>query len=80
MGPVFRGRDEFYRCGTHLTRKQTLGKPVVVLADFPHRYQGLQVLVGLIRVDVMQRAAVPRVPIGRREINGDLKASEKGAG
>lgn len=77
VAPFFRGRDEFCRCGTHLTHKQTLGTPVVVLADLPHRYQGLQVLVGLIWVDVVQRTAVPRVAIGRREINGDLKVSEK---
>lgn len=47
------------------------------MADLPHRYQRLQVLVGLIRVDVVQRTAVPRVAIGRREINGDLKALQE---
>lgn len=52
--------------------KQKTDKPIVVLADLPHCYQGLQVLVGLVRVDVVQRAAVPGVSIGGCEVNGNL--------
>lgn len=37
--------------------------PVIVLANLPHGHQGLQVLVGLIGVDVVQGTAVPGVPI-----------------
>lgn len=37
--------------------------PVVVLADLPHCHQSLQVLIGLKRVDVVQRATVSRIPI-----------------
>lgn len=57
---------------TNKQRKRT-SKPVVVLADLPHGYQGLQVLIGLIGVDVVQGTAVPRVAIGRREVDGDLR-------
>lgn len=50
-----------------------LGRPVVVLADLPHRHQRLQVLVGLVRVDVVQGAAVPGIPVGGREVDGYLR-------
>lgn len=33
--------------------KQKIDKPIVVLTDLPHRYQSLQVLIGLVRVDVV---------------------------
>lgn len=49
------------------------GAPVVVLADLSHGHQGLQILVGLEGVDVVQGAAVPGVPIGGREVNGHLQ-------
>ncbi len=42
------------------------------MTDLPHCYQSLQVLVGLVRVDVVQRAAVPGVSIGGCEVNGHL--------
>lgn len=51
-------------------------RPVVVLADLPHRNQRLQVLVGLERVDVVQRAAVPRIPVRRREVDGYLQTRQ----
>ncbi len=47
--------------------------PVVVLADLPHGHQSLQVLVGLVRVDVVQRAAVARISIRGREVDGYLE-------
>lgn len=47
--------------------------PVVVLADLPHGHQSLQVLVGLERVDVVQRAAVPRIAVRGREVDGYLE-------
>lgn len=37
--------------------------PVIVLANLPYSHQGLQVLVGLVRVDVVQGTAVPGVPV-----------------
>lgn len=46
--------------------------PVVVLADLAHGDQGLQVLVGLVGVDVVQGAAVAGVPVGGREVDGHL--------
>lgn len=52
-------------------------RPVVVLADLPHGDQSLQVLVGLVGVDVVQRAAVPGVPVGGREVDGNLEARKK---
>lgn len=54
------------------TEKQKSDKPIIVLTDLPHRYQSLQVLVGLVRVDVVQRAAVPGVSIRGCEVNGNL--------
>ena len=47
--------------------------PVVVLADLAHGHQRLQVLVGLEGVDIVQRAAVPRVSVRRREVDGHLQ-------
>ena len=47
--------------------------PVVVLADLAHGHQGLQVLVGLVGVNVVQRAAVTRVPVGGGEVDGHLR-------
>lgn len=47
--------------------------PVVVLADLAHRHQGFQVLVGLVRMDVVKGAAVSRVAVGRREVDGHLQ-------
>lgn len=37
-----------------LQRKQRINKPIIVLTDLSHGYQGFQVLVGLVRVDVVQ--------------------------
>lgn len=54
------------------TKKQKIDKPIIVLTDLPHCYQSLQVLVGLVRVDVVQWAAVPGVSIGGCKINGNL--------
>lgn len=54
------------------TKKQKIDKPIIVLTDLPHCYQSLQVLIGLVRVDVVQWAAVPGVPIGGCKINGNL--------
>lgn len=53
-----------------------LKRPVVVLADFSHGHQSLQVLVGLVRVDVVQGAAVPRVSVGCCEVDGDLQRQQ----
>ena len=47
--------------------------PVIVLTDLPDSNQSLQVLVWLVRVDVMQGTAVPGVSIGGCEVNGHLK-------
>lgn len=55
-------------------RPKEAGKPVVVLADLPHSDQRLQVLVGLVGVDVVQGAAVPGVSVGGGEVNGNLTA------
>ena len=52
---------------------QPMDQPVVVLTDLSHCYQGLEVLIGLVGVDVVQGATVPGVPIGGCEINGYLK-------
>lgn len=46
--------------------------PVVVLTDLSHGHQGLQVLVGLEGVDVVQGAAVSGVTVGGREVDGHL--------
>lgn len=54
------------------TEKQKTDKPIIVLTDLPYCYQCLQVLIGLVRVDVVQRAAVPGVSIGGCEVNGNL--------
>lgn len=53
-----------------------LKRPVVVLADFSHGHQSLQVLVGLVRVDVVQGAAVSRVSVGCCEVDGDLQRQQ----
>lgn len=53
-----------------------LQRPVVVLADFSHGHQSLQVLVGLVRVDVVQGAAVARVSVGCCEVDGDLQRQQ----
>lgn len=42
--------------------------PVIVLANLPNSYQSFQVLIGLIGVDVVQRAAVPRIAVRCSEI------------
>lgn len=47
--------------------------PVVILADLAHCHQCPQVLVGLVRVDVVEGAAVPRVTVGGCEVDGYLK-------
>lgn len=47
--------------------------PVVILADLAHCHQGSQVLVGLVRVDVVEGAAVPRVTVGGCEVDGYLQ-------
>lgn len=47
--------------------------PVIVLANLPDSHQGLQVLIGLVRVDVVQGTAVPGVPVGGREVYSDLE-------
>lgn len=68
VGPDFHfsARDQRGTIRTHRKiRREPTGRliPVIVLADLPHGHQGLQVLVGLVRVDVVQGAAVPGVPI-----------------
>lgn len=52
-------------------------QPVVVLADLPHGDQSLQVLVGLVGVDVVQGAAVPGVSVGGCEVDGNLVARRR---
>ena len=47
--------------------------PVIVLANLPHGHQGLQVLIGLVGVDVVQGTAVPGVPIRGCEIYSYLE-------
>lgn len=47
--------------------------PVIVLADLSHGHQGLQVLVGLEGVDIVQGAAVAGVTIGGCEVDGHLQ-------
>ena len=47
--------------------------PVIVLANLSHCHQGLQVLIGLVGVNVVQGTAVPGVPIGGREIYSYLE-------
>lgn len=56
-------------CGTH-----QCNQPVIVLADLPHSNQRLEVLVGLVGVDVVQGAAVSGVSVGGREVDGHLAA------
>lgn len=51
--------------------------PVIVLANLPNSYQCFQVLVGLIGVDVVQWAAVPRITIWGGEIYSYLEKDEK---
>lgn len=46
--------------------------PVVILADLADRHQRPQVLVGLVRVDVVEGTAVPGVTIGGCEVDGYL--------
>lgn len=43
---------------------------VIILADLAHGHQRPQVLVGLVRVDVVEGAAVPWVTIGGCEVDG----------
>lgn len=47
--------------------------PVIILANLPYSHQGLQVLVGLVRVDVVQGTAVPGVPVGGGEVYSYLE-------
>lgn len=47
--------------------------PVIILADLAHGHQRPQVLVGLVRVDVVEGAAVPWVTIGGCEVDGYLQ-------
>lgn len=42
--------------------------PVIVLADLPHSHQRFEVLIGLVGVDVVERAAVSGIPIGCCEV------------
>lgn len=46
--------------------------PVVVLTDLSHGDQGFEVLVRLVWVDVVEGAAVSRIPVGGCEINSYL--------
>lgn len=47
--------------------------PVVILADLPHSHQCFQVLIGLVGVDVVEGAAVPRITVGRRKVYCHLR-------
>lgn len=64
--------DNPWRHQRPFSEKQKIDKPVIVLTDLPHCYQSLQILVGLVGVDVVQWAAVPGVSVGGCEINGNL--------
>lgn len=50
-----------------VSRAKVLGNPthlpVIVLANLSHGYKGLQVFVGLVRVNVVEGAAVPWISI-----------------
>ena len=54
---------------------QPMDQPVVVLTDLSHCYQGLEVLIGLVGVDVVQGGGLSRVPIGRSEVNPNLSVN-----
>lgn len=47
--------------------------PVIVLADLPYSHQSFEVLIGLVRVDVVEGAAVSRIPIGCCEVYCHLR-------
>lgn len=47
--------------------------PVVVLADLTHSHQGLEVLIRLVRVDVVKRTAVTWVAVRGSKINRHLQ-------
>ena len=47
--------------------------PVVVLADLSYSDQSLQILIGLVGVNVMERTAVLGVTVGCCEVYGDLR-------
>jgi len=49
------------------------GLPIIVLADLPNSDQRFEVLIGLIRVNVVEGAAVSRVAIWGGEINRHLQ-------
>lgn len=51
------------------------GSPVVVLDDVAHRPDGCQVFVVAFRVDEMEGAWNPGVPVRAREVDGDLRPS-----
>ena len=73
MQGAFSSSDSQQETQTIFTAKTQINdKPVVVLTDLAHCDQSLQVLVGLVRVDVVQWAAVPGVSIGGCEVNGNL--------
>lgn len=63
--------------GPHLKDKTTADArsllPVVILANLSHSHQGLQVLIGLVWVDIVQGTAVPGVSVRGREIYSYLK-------
>ena len=70
--------------GPHLNDKTTADArsllPVVILANLSHSHQGLQVLIGLVRVDVVQGTAVPGVSVRGREIYSYLKRKTRRIG
>lgn len=57
------------------TRPREMGgaAPVIVLADLAHSHQCPEVLIGLVRVDVVEGAAVPWVTVGGCEVDGYLQ-------
>lgn len=48
-------------------------QPVIVLADLADSHKGFQVLIRLVGVDVVEGAAVPRIPVRSREVYGHLR-------
>lgn len=54
--------------------------PVVILANLSHSHQGLQVLIGLVWVDVVQGTAVPGVSVRGCEIYSYLKRKTRRMG
>lgn len=50
--------------------------PVIVLADLSYSHQRFEVLIWLVRVDVVEGAAVPRIPIGCCEVYCHLGRTE----